>query len=287
MKSPLHGRWDVTILRPGQPAPTWFELEEGPEGWSGRFVGVVGSARPIAKIETADTCLRFSLPRQYEWFDHDLEFAGELVDGVLYGTTVEDRSTPWVAHRAPDLPKPSTGGWGDPIDLLADGLEGWMPRPGSLESKWTMEGGSLVNPETGADLVTLAHFRDFRLEAEYSYPAGANSGIYLRGRYEIQVLDDHGSRPHVGSSGGVYGFHAPRTNPIHPAGERNLAVISLLGRHVEIDLNGIRVVEGEIPGITGGALDSAEGAPGPIFLQGDHGPVTYHRLTLTPWVLRH
>jgi hypothetical protein len=98
----------------------------------------------------------------------------------------------------------------------------------------------------------------------------------------MQIFDDYGAKPSVGSSAAIYGFLTPSKNAILPAGEWNRAEITLIGRHVAIVLNGEEVVRGEIPGITGGALDSDEGTPGPLFLQGDHGPVTFRRLDLTP-----
>ena len=140
---------------------------------------------------------------------------------------------------------------------------------------------TLVNSAVGTDLITKALFTDFRLEAEYSYPEGSNSGIYLRGRYEFQILDDYGQGTSVGSSAAIYGFFAPSVNAVYAPGEWNRAVIELRGRHVTVDLNGVRVLDEVIPGITGGAMDSHEGEPGCILLQGDHGPVNFRKLVLT------
>ena len=83
--------------------------------------------------------------------------------------------------------------------------------------------------------------------------------------------------------GGVYGFLTPCLNAAKPAGEWQTIEITLIGRAVTIVLNGERVLDRQaIPGITGGALDSREGDPGPILLQGDHGPIEFRKLTLTP-----
>ena len=81
-------------------------------------------------------------------------------------------------------------------------------------SSWIARGGELVNPAAGSDLVTVRAFTDFKLHAEYRYPAGSNSGIYLRGRYEFQIDDDFGKPSGPEGSGGIYGFLAPRVNAV-------------------------------------------------------------------------
>ena len=83
--------------------------------------------------------------------------------------------------------------------------------------------------------------------------------------------------------GGVYGFLTPSVNAAKPAGEWQSYDITLTGRVVTVVLNGQRVVDHQvIPGITGGAIDSNEAAPGPLYIQGDHGVVEYRKITLTP-----
>lgn len=110
-----------------------------------------------------------------------------------------------------------------------------------------------------------------------------NSGVYLRGRYEVQVQDDFGKEPTPVTMGGVYGFLKPLSNAAKKAGEWQTYDITLIGRSVTIVLNGAMIVDNqEIPGITGGALNSREAEPGPIFLQGDHTAVKYRTITITP-----
>ena len=131
--------------------------------------------------------------------------------------------------------------------------------------------------------MTEAKFQDFQLHVEVMVPEGSNSGIYLRGRYEVQVQDDHGKEPHARGMGGIYGQVTPVENAALPAGEWQSFDITLVGRTVTVVLNGKTIIDGqEIPGITGGALDSREAEPGPIFLQGDHGRILYRNLVLTP-----
>ncbi|HAV62346.1 MAG TPA: DUF1080 domain-containing protein, partial [Verrucomicrobiales bacterium] len=148
---------------------------------------------------------------------------------------------------------------------------------------WEVKDGLLVNARPGNDLVTERKFNDFKLRAEFRYPKGSNSGLYLRGRYEVQIEDNFGQEINSHRIGGVYGFLTPRVNAAKPAGEWQTMEITLVGRVVTVVLNGEPIIERQaIPGITGGALDSDEGAPGPLLIQGDHGPVEFRELTLTP-----
>lgn len=274
------GRWNLTIHRPIKPFPTW--LEDGPDG--ARLVGIWGSARPITELSRNGASFRASLPPQYEGTDFDLEFEGEVTGDTMTGRALiwGREWVPFTGQRAPELPGHEPTAWSEPIDLLADGLSGFWLRSADAVNHWSMQDGALVNAEKGSDIATLQRFNDFRLTAEYHYPAGSNSGIYLRGRYEVQIVDDYGQPAlTVQSSGGIYGFRAPMTAAVNPPGELNRAEITLCGRWVEIVLNGHTVVPRcEIPGITGGALDSAEGEAGPILLQGDHGPVTFTKLAV-------
>lgn len=277
----LLGRWDLTVGTGDESFPSWVELT--PSG--GRFVGKVGSARPLGKVEYSNDGVKFSLPPQYESRKDDLVFRGTVSAGKLSGTTVLDdgTTTSWAGKPAPELPS-YTPSWRESTELVGSDLSNWRLRSPDWVGNWKIEDGMLVNTAAGSDLVSLAKFGDFRLIAEYKYPKGSNSGIYLRGRYEFQILDDYESGANgVGSSAAIYGFIAPSKNAILPPDEWNTAEITLIGRHVTVVLNGTTVIENqEIPGITGGALESDEGNPGPLFVQGDHGPVTFRRLTVSP-----
>jgi len=277
---PIVGRWDAVVHGVDGDFPTWFQIDT--DG-TGAFVGQVGSARPIGNIDLSSDGVTFSLRPQYEGREDDLRFEGRLVDGVLKGETTDSkgRTITWEAKPAPALPFRDVA-WGEPRSLIGTDLSNWVARTPDWESHWSIEDGCLVNAKVGSDLVTRERFSDFKLVCEYKYPAGSNSGIYLRGRYEVQILDDFGKEPSVGSSGAVYGCIKPAANAVNPPEEWNLCEIELVGRFVTITLNGQTVIpRTEIPGITGGALDSAEGEPGPLFLQGDHGPVTFRQVLLT------
>ncbi|HRR55520.1 MAG TPA: DUF1080 domain-containing protein [Acidobacteriota bacterium] len=282
----LVGRWDVTVQGQDGPYPSWFELELENGIWKGRFVGRVGSARPIQEISIEGHQLRFSLPVQYESHPEDMWFEGTYRDDIIEGTTNAEDGTilTWTARRAPSLERTSPPEWGDPIDLTAGPLEdNWRPRDPEAENHWRLQDGILENTGRGSDLVTRQEFDDFKLHLEFRCPEDSNSGVYLRGRYEVQILDDYGNPPSSVGIGGVYGFLTPTKNAGLPPGEWQSYDITLVGRRVTIQLNGETVIDNqEIPGITGGALDSNEGDPGPLMLQGDHGPIMFRNVVVTP-----
>ncbi|MFZ4506898.1 MAG: 3-keto-disaccharide hydrolase [Fimbriimonas sp.] len=281
------GRWDLTVGEGEAAFPSWVEISQGEGGYEGRFVGIWGSSRSFRNIAIEGDHLLFSLPSQYEGFPGEQVFSGTLTGETLAGVTNTKTGSilPWTGKRQAVLTSKEVT-WGEPINLIGSHeLDGWTMRSATMENNWSVVNGELVNVKVGSDIVTAAKFGDFKLDAEYSYPKDSNSGIYLRGRYELQILDDYGQEPTSGHSGGIYGFLTPTVNAIKPFGEKNTIEITLIGREVTVVLNGITIHDkAEIPGITGGALDSDEGEPGPLFLQGDHGPVTFHKLVLTPAV---
>ncbi len=279
------GRWDVTVTATDVTYPSWFELKGDDGALSGSFVGRFGSARPIASAQYVDGKLVFSLPSQYEQNQTELTFKGEFKDGTLTGTTngPENAVWNWTAVRAPKLEPPADPQWGETVSLIGTDLTGWKLRFDSTPNMWKVENGVLSNLGPGTDLITEQKFKNFKLHAEMNYPAGSNSGIYLRGRYEVQIEDGYGKEPESHLLGGVYGFLTPSVNAAKPAGEWQTYDITLLGRNVTVELNGQKIIDNqEIPGITGGALESDEGAPGPIMLQGDHGAVSFRNVTITP-----
>src|SRR5947208_3384962 len=136
--------------------------------------------------------------------------------------------------------------------------------------------------QRGGNFVTDGTYGDFKLHLEFRYPPSGNSGVYLRGRYEAQIEDSTGRETSTGGLGAIYGFLIPNENAAKGAGEWQTYDITLIGRIVTVVLNGHQVIcRATIPGITGGALDSYEEKPGPIMLQGDHGPVEYRNIVLT------
>jgi hypothetical protein len=273
----LLGRWDVTV-QGEETYPLWFELREEGGALTGRLQGRFGHALPLDHVEASGTHLMMGVSED----TYHANFDGAGWKGTV--TSKDGKTADWTAVRAPELPAPAEPQWGEPIQLFngAD-LTGWVPRHSSQPNHWKAEDGVLVNAESGSDLVTEAEFQDFELHVEVMVPEGSNSGIYLRGRYEVQVQDDHGKEPHARHMGGIYGQVTPVENAALPAGEWQSFDITLLGRFVTVVLNGKTIIDHqEIPGITGGALDSNEAEPGPIFLQGDHGRILYRNIVVTP-----
>jgi hypothetical protein len=278
------GRWDITVQRPdGGQRSAWLEVRHsGVNTLVGQFVGLSGSARPIAQVEFKNNEMRFAIPPQWERIDGNVVVTGTLEGDKLSGTMAIGSSAPlrWTGVRAPTLRRASPPQWDKPVPLFTGrDLSGWHAVGGTNE--WAAVDGVLRNGKSGGNLVTDATFDDFKLHLEFRYPAGGNSGVYLRGRYEVQIADVAGSEPEIDSLGAVYGYLAPSVMAAKKPGEWQSFDVTLIGRHVTVALNGTTIIaDREIPGITGAALDSDEGKPGPLLLQGDHGPIDYRNLTI-------
>ncbi|HKO17178.1 MAG TPA: DUF1080 domain-containing protein [Gemmatimonadaceae bacterium] len=284
----LIGRWDITIRTPDGELPSWLEIRDsGRDALVGRFVGVVGSARPISRVDTTGDSLHFTIPHQWEDGNGDLSVQGRLMGDRLAGsmTFPDGKRYDWTAVRAPSLHRSAAPAWGAPIHLLhANDLGGWHAvGGGSGGNQWQVANGVLRSPHSGANIVTDRTFGDFKLHVEFRYPKESNSGVYLRGRYEVQIQDDFGNSPADDRFSGIYGFISPSEIAARRPGEWQSYDVTLVGRMVTVVANGRRVIcDQEIPGITGGAIDSNEGTPGPLLLQGDHGPIEYRNIIITP-----
>lgn len=276
------GRWDLTVQAASGAYPSWLEVRlSGNNTLVGRFVGQFGSARPVARVEFKDGTVRFSAPPQFEQGTEDLRFDARLDGDRLTGTLTDPAGTrsSFTGVRAPAL-RHAEPTWGMPAPLFnGRDLTGWQA---TGVNQWTVVHGILTSAKPGSNLRTDKIFTDFKLHVEFRVPAGGNSGIYLRGRHEVQVEDSKGMELDSHHEGGVYGFLDPNENAARAPGEWQSYDITLVGRLVTVVLNGRTVIcRQEIPGITGGALDSREGEPGPILLQGDHSSVEYRKVVLT------
>ena len=280
----IEGRWDMNIMVDGKPQPSWLEVvHSGTKRLVGSYVGISGSARPVSKINFSNNKISFSLPPQWEEEDNDLSFEGTYQGDSLSGsmTAANGQTYQWSAVRAPLLRREKAPVWGKPIKLLGtNSMDAWQALG---ENQWAVSNGVLKSPKSGANLVTKEKFNDFKLHIEFRCPKGSNSGVYLRGRYEVQIEDSYGKQPEKHLMGGVYGFLTPTEMAAKPSGEWQTYDITLVGRLVNVVANGKTIIcNQEIPGITGGALDSREGEPGPLMLQGDHGPIEYRNIVITP-----
>jgi hypothetical protein len=193
---------------------------------------------------------------------------------------------------APDL---SSVKFGDPVKLFnGRDLEGWRLINPRQANGWAVEEGLLVNRPTQVDgqprksygnLRTDREFEDFNLKLETRVPEKGNSGIYLRGIYEVQVADTFGRAPDSHNMGGIYSRITPSVSAERPAGEWQTFDITLVDRHVTVVLNGTKIIDNQpILGCTGGALWSDDSRPGPIYLQGDHTAAEFRNIELRPVV---
>ena len=207
-RAPIIGRWDLTVQGPKTAYPSWLEVSlSGTRTLVGRFVGGGGSARPIARVDFKDGSLHFAIPPQWEKETSDLVVDAVLTGDVLEGTLVTPAGERhrFTGRRAPSLRRSAAPVWGEPAPLFnGTDLTGWTTFGGT--SQWSAEDGLLKNAKSGANLVTTAKFTDFKLHVEVNCPKGSNSGIYLRGRYEVQVEDSTDPEPRSVDMGGIYGF---------------------------------------------------------------------------------
>ncbi len=281
---PIEGRWNLTITQDGKEVPSWLEVTHS--GFStlvGRFVYAFGSARPIAEVKFNDGKFNFEIPPQWEPGKRYMEFEGEMKGDRLIGKMVytDGKEYDWVGVRAPKLEFNTSTVWGTPMRLFnGENLEGWHAMG---ENQWKVKDGILFSEKSGANLVSDEKFDDFKLHIEFRYPEGSNSGIYLRGRYEVQIADNFGLEPSSIYLGGIYGFLTPNEMVAKAPGEWQVYDITLIGRRVTIVANGKEIITDQIiPGMTGGALDNKEEEAGPFLIQGDHGPVEFRNIIVTP-----
>lgn len=192
--------------------------------------------------------------------------------------------------QAPDV---SALKFGKPIKLFnGKDMTGWRPIDSNMANGFKVVNGTMQNdpvqPENGehinyGNLRTDQEFDDFNLKLEVNVPKGNNSGVYLRGLYEIQVVDSYGLPLDSHNMGALYSRVTPSENAEKPAGEWQTMDITLVDRHVTVILNGKKIIDNApAKGPTGGAISSDVFAPGPIYLQGDHGTVAYRNIVLTP-----
>lgn len=278
------GRWDITMTISGREFPSWLEVHKsGIKMLVGEFVASGGSARPISRVILENGKLSFSIPPQWETQDKNLELEGNLQGDSIVGTiTLPDgRNCKFSAVKAPSLSRTAKPVWNKPIKLFnGKDLTGW--HASRQTNQWIVENGILKSPKAGANIISDATFTDFKLHVEFRYQAHGNSGVYLRGRYEVQITDFYEDTPPKDVLGSVYGFIKPNEPITTKPNEWITYDITLIGRNVTIAINGKTVVTNqEIPGITGGALNSREGEPGPIMLQGDHEAIEYRNIIIT------
>ena len=231
---PFLGRWDFTVTNGTRTWPQWMELIEKDGKLDGRIQPQGGAVRPIvsAKLEGGHLIITVSAAaerngRTTPETDWDLTAAGDKLSGVQ--KQGENTSTKLEAVRAPELKRPMPKAWTDPEPLFnGKDLTGWEPASNPANNHWAAKDGELVNEQRGSNIKTTRTFQDFKLHIEVNCPNVApdgkaqlcNSGIYLRGRDEVQVGSEGGTQPSH-EMGALYGFIAPKGDL--PSGCRRVA----------------------------------------------------------------
>ncbi len=294
--SDFNGRWDITAQTKPRPRAWWLELTGvGTASPSGRFVSAYGGdMNKIDEIGVVDGELRFRCinPRLDPAKAAQVPtYRARLVDGKLEGAlTPSGRTagTPFTGVRAPVIADKDDGSWVEdkPIQLFnGKDLSGWKALIPEVELKWSVADGILRNAPPTSDIISDRKFWNFKLHTEFRIVARSNSGIGLRGRYEIQIQEDYGKPPNSHGAGALYSRIAPRVNASKPAGEWQSYDIRLVGRTLTVVHNGVTVLDKvEIEGLTAIANNADEAEPGPFIVQGDHSYVEIKNFVVTPLV---
>ncbi|MFC1636446.1 DUF1080 domain-containing protein [Planctomycetota bacterium] len=308
------GRWALTI--PGGGAG-WLGIEQEKGYLDGSILWGGVSVVPVDSVYLDGKALNVTRVRNVERKDTEgkvirtQRFTERIVAKVSGDTLNLTQIRPrfdgmgadykeFKGKRIPPLPpKPNLSKvkYGKPIPLFnGKDLDGWKLTNPRQKSGWSVEDGVLVNrpvQQKGrrhisyGNLRTIAEFEDFNLTLEVNVPKRGNSGVYLRGIYEVQVSDTYGRNLDSHNMGGIYSRITPTVAAEKPAGQWQTMNITLLDRHVTVELNGKVIIDNQpLLGCTGGALWSDEFKSGPIYLQGDHTGVSYRNIVLRPILKR-
>ncbi len=283
--NPFIGRWDFNITNQNVTRGSWLGISEkggNVEVWYQPTGGNVFQVKNF-KIDGSHISITINAAQgkrpAVSW---ELDANADKLTGVQKrGET----SSPLAGVRAPELKRNAPKSWAKPEPLFnGKDLTGWEPMGNPANSHWTVKDGLLVNTDHGANLKTTGNYEDFKLHFEVNCPDHANSGFYLRGRYEVQLeYEPLTSNPPERRIGSIYGRIAPKGDLPRKPGEWDTFDVTLVGRTVTIVRNGVTTVDRqEIEGITGGALDANEAEPGPFYVQGDHtGGLKFRNITIS------
>jgi hypothetical protein len=304
--NPFLGRWALTI--PGGGAG-WLGVTEKDGKLSASILWGGGSVVPVNAVKVEGdklvlTRIQESGARGKKTTATETITATRDGDSLKLTTVTkrgngpESKPANFTGKRIPPLPgKPDLTKvkFGAPV-VLFDGknLDAWKLTDPGATSGWSIEDGVLVNKPVQPDpkkhinygnLRTVAEFEDFKLKLEVNVSKNENSGVYLRGIYEVQVCDSYGKKLDSHNMGGLYSRITPAVNAEKPPGEWQTMELTLVDRHATVVLNGTKIIDNEpLLGCTGGAMWSDEFRPGPIYLQGDHTGVKYRNIVIMPVV---
>lgn len=290
------GRWNIRVKTP-RGRMWWLEVQGAASGKPhGSFVGAPGGqVDPVPAMTIRNGELEFVFEKNASSQNPKSPvvrqvYRAKLVDGRLLGTreeTVDGKASPvlpWAGVRAPVLRDHDDGHWvaGRTVTLFnGTSLAGWHQLLAN-EPGWYVEGGLLKNHTKASDLLSDAKFWNFEVTLEYRYAKGSNSGVALRGRYEIQIFDNYGQPADWHGSGALYSRIGPAKNATKAPGEWQTLKARLVGRDLTVTLNGVKVIDRrDVVGPTAMCMDPDEDKPGPLMLQGDHGPVEFRKVEVT------
>jgi hypothetical protein len=289
----FNGRWDITAHTQPRPRAFWLELTgAGTPSASGYFVSAYGGDRnKIDSISVKGGELVFSFnppPARDGKQNRTPVWRARISGGKLEGAfAVEGQTpTPFTGVRAPDIAEKDDGSWkeGTPIKLFnGRDLGGWKALNPSTPMKWSVVDGVLRNAPPTTDIISEQKFWNFALHVDFRIVEHSNSGIGLRGRYEIQILDDYGKEPNTHGAAALYSRVPPKVNASKKPGEWQSYDIRLVGRTLTVVHNGVKVLDKvEVEGLTAIANNADEAEPGPFIVQGDHSYVEIKSFVVTP-----
>ena len=309
-ENPFLGEWALTI--PGG-AAGWLGVQEKNGHLEGGMMWASGSVEPVASLKVDGDKLLITRNHQAERKDsYGKKVKVTLVEKItatVQGDEIKltsikpkengegEETLEFGGHKQPPMPPApdlSAVKFGEPIVLFnGKDLTGWRLTDPNASSGWVVKDGDLVNEvvqepgkhKTYGNLRTDKEFEDFNLSLEVLVREKENSGVYVRGIYEVQVADTYGRRLDPHNMGGLYSRITPTESAEKPPGQWQTMDITFVKRHITIILNGKRIIDNQpVLGCTGGALWSDVTRPGPIYLQGDHTGIEYRNIILKPVV---
>jgi hypothetical protein len=313
-QNPYVGRWNLAGTGADADKVYWLEVIQDGNQLEGRFLNRVAHATPLAWVRIENNELVFQYGRGEGGPADPVKACGpiyraRLEKGKLIGhhtpapcevsgaatppaPTTQPKQIHWVGTRQPVWPPSNANGrhtYGTPVVLVGPGvgLDVWAVAADThgKSDGWKIVGGTLINDPPTYNPVSEQKFKDFKIETEFKLDQDQNSGLYLRGRYELQMALGPGPAATHGRQGfmAIYGWKAADVDAARPAGEWQALEAIIVGNHLTATLNGTRIHDNAVlPAMTGGALDNDEFAPGPIMIQGDHSRVAIRKMVVTP-----
>lgn len=306
------GQWTIDVEGGGV---SWLEVTQQNGYLDGKLLWIGGSVLPVGSVflekdhilvvQRTNNIVREkdekNNPVKTQQLTNWLEVVknGDKIEGILLNPKSNGLGVDTARFTGTRLPAPpatpdlSKVKYGEPVTLFnGKDLAGWKLVNESSKNGWTVTDGVLSNNPVQVEgqphvyygnLRTEQEFEDFNLKLEVNIPEGSNSGVYLRGMYEIQVVDSYGKALDPHNMGGLYSRVCPTVSAEKKAGQWQTMEMTLCDRHVTVVLNGVKIIDNQPAyGPTGGAIISDVFKAGPIYLQGDHGTVNYRNMVLTP-----